>query len=427
MANKRKNIFLLLIAVCVLVLVATVVFVACDKTEEPHVEHSFGEWETIVAPTCDVEGISSRVCVKCGHRELSSIEELPHTEVLDAAVAPTCTETGLSEGSHCSVCNKVLVRQETVAALGHVVAADEAVEPTCTTTGLTTGTHCSRCDEIIESQRIVNALGHHLDEANHCSICNETIEGFTFSLLEDDTYSLVSYNGSKTQLTIPSKYNGKAVTTIGQAAFRMAGRTLVSIDISDSITTISQLAFTGCSSMKSLTIGHNVMSIGDMAFMGCNAIETIKVVDGHTKYHSEGNCLIETETKKLVLGCKTSVIPDDGSVTTIGASAFNACSGLVSIEIPDTVTSIGDQAFYQCSGMTSIVISKSVTSIGVQSFFLCTGLTDIYYDGTKEEWNNIEKGALWDYLHQQYIVHCLDGGIVVAAETTGGGGGGASR
>ena len=80
----------------------------------------------------------------------------------------------------------------------------------------------------------------------------------------------------------------------------------------------------------------------------------IKVDENNETYHSQGNCLIETKSKTLILGCNTSKIPDDGSVTAIGKRAFYKCSGLTSVTIPDSVTSIGNYAFDGCDGLKEV-------------------------------------------------------------------------
>ena len=115
---------------------------------------------------------------------------IPHTEVVDKAVEPTCTETGLTEGKHCSVCSAVLVEQKVVPAKGHTEVVDKAVEPTCTKTGLTEGKHCSVCGEVLVEQKVVPAKGHTevvdkavaptctetgLTEGKHCSVCNKVL------------------------------------------------------------------------------------------------------------------------------------------------------------------------------------------------------------------------------------------------------------
>ena len=143
------------------------------------------------------------------------------------------------------------------------------------------------------------------------------------------------------------------------------------------LTGLNKGAFSGCSSLTSVTIPDSVTSIGKWAFSGCSGIESLVVTAGNKKYHSANNCIIETGTKQLIVGCKTSIIPSDGSVTSIGDGAFYGCSGLTSVTIPDSVTSIGHVAFYGCSGLTSVSIPTGVKELGWSSFADCSGLTSV--------------------------------------------------
>ena len=171
---------------------------------------------------------------------------------------------------------------------------------------------------------------------------------------------------------------GNGVTSIGDGAFYECSG-LASITIGNGVTNIGYEAFYECSRLASITIGSSVTSIGYKAFYGCNGLEHIIVSDGNAEYHSNGNCLIETEAKNLILGCKNSTIPSDGSVTSIGDLAFYGCNGLTGkLIIPDSVTSIGDLAFYGCNGLTGkMIIPDSVISIGRDAFKDCSNLMSI--------------------------------------------------
>ena len=166
------------------------------------------------------------------------------------------------------------------------------------------------------------------------------------------------------------------------ALIKAKDTSISSVNIPDSTKLIYEGAFSGCTGLTFITIPSSVTSIGDEAFSDCSELESITVEEGNSVYHSAGNCLIETASKTLIAGCKTSIIPDDGSVTSIGRGAFYGCSGLTSVIIPDSVTSIGDGAFYNCNGLTSITIPDSVTSIGQGAFLLCNGLSSVTFKVT---------------------------------------------
>ena len=137
--------------------------------------------------------------------------------------------------------------------------------------------------------------------------------------------------------------------------------------IPNSVTTIGNLAFSGCSGLTSINIPNSVTNIGDDAFSNCIGLTSINIPNSVTTI---GNLVFS--------GCSglTSIIIPN-SVTAIYNYAFDGCSGLTSVSIPNSVTSIGSFAFRNCSGLTSVTIPNSVTSIGFQVFAYCSGLTEV--------------------------------------------------
>ena len=172
--------------------------------------------------------------------------------------------------------------------------------------------------------------------------------------------------------------------------------------IPNSVTSIGERAFSGCTGLTSIEIPNSVTSIGWAAFLGCTSLESIILPFVGDKQHTSsdtyqypfgyifGTSYYEGGTQQSYYGSNTSstttstyCIPSSlKSVTITGSShipfgAFSNCTGLTSIVIPNSVTSIGGSAFSGCTGLTSIVIPNSVTTIDYAAFKECTGLTSI--------------------------------------------------
>ena len=158
---------------------------------------------------------------------------------------------------------------------------------------------------------------------------------------ETVTYIGDTFSGCKSleSITIPD-----SVTSIGNGAFYGCSG-LTSITIPDSVTNIGWGAFRDCGSLASITIPDSVTSINDWAFSDCNSLKSINIPD---------------------------------SVISIGYGAFFRCKDLTSITLPDSVTSIGDSAFSGCDNLESVTIGKGVTRIDSDAFLNCFGLMYIY-------------------------------------------------
>lgn len=133
---------------------------------------------------------------------------------------------------------------------------------------------------------------------------------------------------------------------------------LSSVQIPHGIKRIWYSAFWNCRSLTSLFIPESVTDIAPTAFWSCGGLESIRVSKQNKIFTDKDNCLIHKERKELIIGCKNSVIPSDGSVTAIGMSAFEGCTSLTAITIPKTITSIGYRAFANCPRLVSMTVEK---------------------------------------------------------------------
>ena len=271
----------------------------------------------------------------------------------------------------------------------------------------------------------------------------ELASDFSYTLNNDGTATISKYNGTESVLYIPSSIDGHSVTSIGNSAFNGCSG-LSSASIPDSVTSIGNWAFSGCSGLTRVTIPNSVTSIEDSAFRNCRWLknvyyggakaqweavsigsyndyltnatihfnsavtlvptpeptsETISASANDFSYTVNSNLTVSiTEYNGTESSLSIPSFIDGRSVTSIGNSAFNGCSGLSSVSIPDRVTSIGNWAFSGCSRLSSVTIPNSVTSIGNSAFRNCRCLKDVYYSGTEEEWEAVTIGSYNDSL-----------------------------
>ena len=185
---------------------------------------------------------------------------------------------------------------------------------------------------------------------------------FDFEFTPDNTAVIVTnykYNGAAADVTIPSSYQGKPVTTIGHAAFFN-------------------------SAVTSVTIPDSVTSISDDAFINCPKLTNISIPN---------------------------------SVTYIGFSAFSSCTSLKSITLPSSLSFISGALFLGCSQLTTIHIPVSVTSIGNNAFADCPSLMTVTYPGSKTQWDDITKGSNNDVLENNLICAKLEATFTADGES----------
>lgn len=301
----------------------------------------------------------------------SVVIDASHVLTHHTAVAKDCTTAGNIEYWECTNCdkyfadtnavNEITDKTSVVIAASHDLTHHAAVAKTCSTAGNIEYWECTECEkyysdaagtsEITDKSSVI-LPAHDLDSNDYCATCGyqKGTEGLVYR--EYDTYAEVTGAGTASgDVKIASTYNGKPVTRIAYTAFY------------------------NCSGLTSITIPSSVTLINSSAFNLCSELVSITVAGGNTVYYSTNNCLIEIATKTLVLGCKSSVIPTDGSVTAIGANAFYGCTGLTSITIPSSVMSVGYDAFYGCTGALQVV--NGVSYVDKWAVYCDVSVTDM--------------------------------------------------
>ncbi len=220
----------------------------------------------------------------------------------------------------------------------------------------------------------------------------------------DITYSVTSIvqwafsNSGLTSIIIPN-----SVESIGEYAFNGCSG-LTSVTIGNSVTSIGNFAFQSCSGLTSVTIPNSVTSIGSYAFYGCSGLTSVTIGRGVTRIGESAfsGCSGLTTINFNATNCNSSA-----------GSGFSSCTSLETLNIGENVTNIPEFTFFGCHGLTSITIPNSVMSIGDEAFYYCNGLATVNYTGDIAQWCGITFGYFPFERHDLYIGNNLVTDLVI--------------
>ena len=233
---------------------------------------------------------------------------------------------------------------------------------------------------------------------------------YTYKVNADGTATIMDYTGSGGDITIPETLGGKSVTEISRMKRDSGSTTVTSITIPKSVKRIGDSAFNTFLALKKVAFaaGSELESIGKDAFHWCKVLEEIELPSS-----------VKTIGESAFEECESlgSITLPEG-VSGIAQYTFEGCKNLTTVSIPSTAANIGYRAFRDCSQLEEIVIPEGVSSIETQAFLDCTRLSkvylpkslesiaivftvsggggrslSVYYNGTEEEWNVVQKGS----------------------------------
>ncbi len=244
----------------ILALILCFALASCDSSEtpdptepptEPPTESCTHEYDN----SCDAD------CNLCGETRTAS-----HSVETIEAVAPTCTQTGLTEGKYCSVCDEVVEEQKVVDATGHIEIIDISKPASCSEEGLTQGSHCNVCGEVIVAQEVIEKTAHlggliiqgvqptctqtGLTQGEKCFVCEEVVVEQT--VLEKLPHNEIPIIGTPASCTATGLTEGKKCVdcgeiTVEQAVIEALGHEYSETYLHDSVYHWRKCTHSGCS------------------------------------------------------------------------------------------------------------------------------------------------------------------------------------
>ena len=214
---------------------------------------------------------------------------------------------------------------------------------------------------------------------------------FTFDNLKykvtDETTHTVELTGYVTAptgaLTIPATVTNESteysVTSIGSSAFSWCSQ-LTAVTIPEGVATIGNSAFEWCSSLTAVTIPASAINIGGWVFDYCSALTAIHVAEGNATHSSEDGVLFNKDKTRLVcypIGKTETTYTVPATVTTFTTSAFENCTALAQINLPNSLTDMANRTFYGCTSLKEVTLPDGVTQLMGYNFTNCSALEKV--------------------------------------------------
>lgn len=339
-----------------------------------------------------------------------------HEIVIDKAIEANCLSAGLTEGSHCGVCGKVIKAQEVINTQGHSVVIDKAISKTCTENGLTEGSHCDVCGKILVAQEIV--LAEHLfdsveyNEDSHytkCRYCDEKknvaehswndgviTKNPTNSENGNKLYTCVVCGKTKNVPVVFAEETTKVEeTTKSEETTKIEETTKVEETTKEEETTKTEETTKVEETTKEEETTKSENTTSKVPKKGKKITDSkTKAVYKVTKSSKKNGTVayVKSTNKKAKTVKIPSTVKLQGitfKVTSVSDKAFGGNKNVTKITIGTNVSTIGKEAFKGCTKLTKITIPSKVSKIGKNAFYNCKKLKTITIKTKKLKSSNI--------------------------------------
>ncbi len=372
----------------------------------------------MLSPTGNTTRAQTAAILHRFNKLVKCVDEKEHEIVVDPARAATCVDTGLTEGSHCKGCGKVYVAQEEIPATGHSNETVPGKDASCTEAGFTEAVKCSVCDFVSVEASVIEATGHTFSdwavtleptfatdgsEARVCSTCGfeetntleKTVPPHGTEVIIGE-YKYTYYTSHATGA--PEGWNAE-VTDKTKTCYS-APETYVY----DRPVTQLYKTYSGCSELTELPAIPETVSVLYNTYKNCKALACApEISDNVTNMtFAFSGCSSLEETPYIPAGvilkgtfknCSAlTQMPDISEAVNI-EEAFNGCTALTGEAV---ISTNNNSKAFRTSGITSVVIKPSVTKIHSATFQNCNSLVKVKYEGTAEEFLDIDVTAAYN-------------------------------